>query len=80
MVFKKNGGIGRLYASRMALHGTHLGAIATVLEGAEGYGGTMEGVPGPSPATVASANRFSRVAEGFLPPNAFQRKAEASGI
>src|SRR5690606_16173710 len=28
--------------------------------------GTIAFVPGPSPATVASANRFSRVAEGLL--------------
>lgn len=39
--------------------------IGAIRQGAKGYGGTMVAVPGPSPATVASANRFSRVAEGF---------------
>ena len=80
MVFeKRSGNRSNVRESRGRLD-THAGASATVLGVTEVYSGTMADVPGPSPATVASANRFSRVAEGFLPPNAFQRKAEVSGI
>ena len=52
---------------RQCRHGdTGAGAGKACRLGGGRFGGTIgAATPGPSPATVASANRFSRVAEGF---------------